>query len=178
MKKSTLVASLLITLTLLALISVPVHTDAQVRQITLFMYAAKFVCGKDEGKILSPGQYFTAVNVHNASPVKEANYIKRFAIALPGEAPGPISRLTRVATLKPDQAMTIECENIIKHTGQTPSPLLEGFALIYSLQELDVVPVYTAGHSEVEALHSERVPARRFVIPGTHAIARELREPQ
>jgi len=177
MKKPTLVASLLIVMALLALISVPIHTGAQVRQITLFMYAAKFICGKDEGRILSPGQYFTAVNVHNASPVKPAIYIKRFAIALPSERPGPISGFAR-GILKPDEAMTIECENIIKHTGTNPSPLLEGFALIYSLQELDVVPVYTAGHSEVEALHSERVPARRFVVPGTHAIARELREQQ
>ena len=175
MKKTTLVTSLLITMTLLALITVPVQTKAQGSQITLFMYAAKFICGKDDARILSPGQYFTAVNVHNASPVKPATYIKRFAIALPSERPGPISPFAR-GVLKPDEAMTIECENIIKHTGQTPSPLLEGFALLYSLQELDVVPVYTAGHSEVEALHSERVPARRFVIPGTHAIARELRE--
>jgi hypothetical protein len=177
MKKSTLIASLLVSMALLALISVPRHTDAQVQSATLFMYAAKFICGKDEGRILSPGQYFTAVNVHNASPVKPATYIKRFAVALPSERPGPISPFAR-GVLKPDEAMTIECENIIKHTGITPAPLLEGFALIYSLQELDVVPVYTAGHSEVEALHSERVPARRLVLPATHAITRQLREQQ
>ena len=74
--------------------------------------------------------------------------------------------------------MTIDCENIYKHTGTAPGSFLEGFALIYALTELDVVPVYTAGHSEVEAFHTERVPVRRLVIPRTHGMARQLMRQQ
>ena len=64
----------------------------QAQTLSLSTYAAKFVCGKSDEKIASPGQYFTMINVHNASPSKQNVYAKRFAIALPDEKPGPISK--------------------------------------------------------------------------------------
>ena len=172
MKKTILIASLLLSL---ALLSVPLPTSAQGQQLTIFLYAAKFVCGKADNKIVAPGQYFTAINVHNASPTQRAIYIKRFAIAYPDERPGPISAIAR-GILSPDEAMEIDCENIYKHTNVPSGQFLKGFALIYSLSELDVVSVYTAGHSGVETLHTERVPVRRFVISRSHAVARRLME--
>ncbi len=80
--------SILLLLLCLALLSTPFSTSvlAQGRGLTLYLYAAKFVCGKSgDNAIVAPGQYFTAINVHNASPVTAVQYIKRFAIALPGE---------------------------------------------------------------------------------------------
>jgi hypothetical protein len=71
--------------------------------------------------------------------------------------------------------MTIDCENIYKHTQVPSGQFLEGFAIIYALSELDVVSVYTAGHSEVESIHTERVPLRKLVIGRTHAISQRLR---
>jgi hypothetical protein len=59
-----------------------------------------------------------------------------------------------------DQAMAIECQNIYKHLGMNPGPFIDGYALLYSLSELDVVSVHTAGHSEVETVNTERVPMR------------------
>ncbi|MEP6741938.1 MAG: hypothetical protein ABJB61_05520 [bacterium] len=174
MKRSILVASLLVSL---VFVSVPLATNAQGSRLTLFLYAAKFVCGKADEKIASPGQYFTAINVHNASPTTKAIYIKRFAIALPEEKPGKISEFAR-GTLGPDEAMLIDCENIYRHTGVPSGQFLEGYALLYALSELDVVSVYTAGHSEVETLHTERVPARRFPIGRTAAISRRMLEQQ
>jgi hypothetical protein len=139
------------------------------------MYAAKFVCGRTDNRIVAPGEYFTAINVHNPSPTTRAVYLKRFAIALPEERPGKISEIVS-GFLGPDEAMGIDCQNIYKHTGTSPGQFLEGYALLYSLSELDVVTINTAGHSEVETLHTERVPVRRFVIGRQHALTRRLYE--
>jgi hypothetical protein len=176
MKRSTLISVTLASLILISISAAAPQVQAQ-RQLTLTTYAAKFVCGKSDQKIASPGQYFTMINVHNPSPFNRAVYIKRFAIALPEERPGKISNFAG-GILGPDEAMTIDCENIYKHTEVPPGQFLEGFALIYALTELDVVSVYTAGHAEVETLHSERVPARKLVIARTNAMAeRLLRQP-
>lgn len=170
MKKSTAITLLLLALVLL---STSVSTNAQT--LTLNMYAAKFVCGRPDNRIVAPGQYFTAINVHNASPTTRAIYIKRFAIALPEERPGKISEFAR-GILGPDEAMGIDCENIYKHTGASPGTFVEGYALLYSPSELDVVSIYTAGHGEVETLHTERVPVRKLVLGRTHAMSRRLLE--
>lgn len=175
MRKSTSMVLLLLTLVLL---STPFSTIAQPApgRLTLYLYAAKFVCGKsgDQG-IVAPGQYFTAINVHNASPTTKVRYIKRFAIALPEERPGRISEFF-VGSLGPDEAMGIDCANIYKHTGAAPGQFLEGYALLYSLGELDVVSIHTAGPREVETLHTERVPVRKFVIGRQSAISRKMLE--
>src|SRR5262249_51569475 len=47
---------------------------------TIFEYAVKFVCGKSEGKIVAPGEYFTAINVHNPNDEKPVGFRKKFAI--------------------------------------------------------------------------------------------------
>lgn len=170
MKKTLPIAVLLFSL---VVVSVPSPSSGQVRQLTIFLYAAKFMCGKSDERMVAPGQYFTVINVHNASPVKEARYIKRFAQALPEERPGKISGVAG-GILKPDEAMGIDCQNIYKHMGLNPGPFIDGYALLYSLSELDVVSVHTAGHEAVETVHTERVPVRRFTIPTTNALAREI----
>jgi hypothetical protein len=171
MKKTIPIAALLLSM---VLVSLPPSSKAQVRQLTIFLYAAKFICGKSgDERMVAPGQYFTVINVHNASPTKEVRYIKRFAQALPEERPGKISEVAG-GILGPDQAMAIECQNIYKHMGMNPGTFIDGFALLYSLSELDVVSVHTAGHSEVETVNTERVPVRRFTIPLTNAMAQEL----
>ncbi|HKC62849.1 MAG TPA: hypothetical protein VKB86_04395 [Pyrinomonadaceae bacterium] len=65
------------------------------------------------------------------------------------------------ATLRPDQAMRIDCPNIDSHTNTHPGTFIEGFVVIQSPSELDVVAVYTAGGDHVETLATERVQARR-----------------
>lgn len=173
MKRSILKASLLVSVSLFASFSMQLTAHAQTRP-TLVTYAAKFVCGRADEKLVSPGRYFTNVNVHNPSPFNKAVYIKRFAIALPDERPGKISGFF-VGSLGPDEAMTIDCDNIYKHTQVPPGTYFEGFALIYALVELDVVSVYTAGHAEVETFHTERVPPRRLVLTSSNAMVQRLR---
>ncbi len=76
----------------------------------IFQYAVKFVCGKSEGRVVAPGQYWTAINVHNPtySPIK---FRKKIAIALPNEKPGPVSPFFE-AKLDSDEAFEIDCEDI------------------------------------------------------------------
>ena len=136
------------------------HYQAQFAQRATFQYAAKFVCGKTEGRVVAPGAYFTAINVHNPNETGIA-FRKKFAVALPGERPGPISRFFD-AKLGPDQAFEIDCPDIFRRTG-TQGGFLKGFVVIESPLELDVVAVYTAAGSTggVETMDVERVPPRR-----------------
>jgi hypothetical protein len=122
-------------------------------------YAVKFICGKSDSGVVAPGTYFTAVNVHN--PAKEpVAFRKKFAVALPGERPGRVSRFFE-AKLGPDEAFEIDCADILQRTG-VGRGFLKGFVVLESVSELDVVAVYTAAGAtgQVETLEIERVAAR------------------
>ena len=125
-----------------------------------FQYAVKFICGKSPGRILAPGVYFTAINVHN--PTRGTiSFNKKVAIALPEEKPGRVSQFFE-ARLRADEALEIDCPDILRH-AQSTDEFLKGFVVIQSRVELDVVAVYTAigGTDRVETLAIERVPPRR-----------------
>ena len=135
-------------------------------EYALFEYAVKFVCGvaganaRSSG-IVAPGQYFTAINVHNPSFTRPVRFRWKIAIALPGVRGGPISVFFD-AVLKPDQALEIDCPDIFKRSPMQ-ADFLKGFVVIASPLELDVVAVYTAqpkGAAGVQTLDMERVPAR------------------
>ena len=126
-----------------------------------FQYAVKFVCGKSDGEVVAPGNYFTAINVHNPT-YDGIRFRKKVAVALPGEQPGPVSNFFD-AKLGPDEALEIDCQDIFKHAS-SDAPFLKGFVVIESDVELDVVAVYTAaGATEyIETFHTERVWPRRL----------------
>ena len=128
--------------------------------ITIFQYAAKFVCGKSDGRVVAPGNYWTAINVHNPSASRIV-FQKKFAIGLPNEKAGPVSELFR-AVLNPDEALEIDREDIFRHSP-LQADFLKGFVLIESAHELDVVSVYTAAavDGQVQTLELERVAPRR-----------------
>ncbi|NRD46043.1 hypothetical protein [Corallococcus exiguus] len=123
-------------------------------------YAVKFVCGKSEGKILSPGTYFTAINVHNPT-YKTIRLRKKFAVGLPSEKSGAVTNVIN-AKLGPDCALEIDTEDILRHLG-TDEPFAKGFAIIESDVELDIVAVYTASgrDGQVVSLHTERIHPRK-----------------
>jgi hypothetical protein len=139
------------------------HYEAQFAEGSELQYAAKVVCGRSDGKVVSPGAYFTAVNVHNPSSTK-VRLRWKVAVALPGAKPGAVSKFAE-AVLGPDQALEIDCPDIVRRAKA--KGFLKGFVVIESGIELDVVAVYTAGpdKGEVVSLHTERVPARRLGPP-------------
>lgn len=141
------------------------HFQAQFTERVVFQYAAKVICGKSAGRIVAPGVYFTAVNVHNPTYERIVFRVK-LAVALPGLTPGPVSEFHK-AELGPDEALEIDCPDVfnpeIFKIGEINADFLKGFIVIESESELDVVAVYTAANSDeqVATLHIERVPPRR-----------------
>ncbi len=135
------------------------------QELPAFEYAVKFVCGKAEGDVVAPGTYFTAINVHNPG-TRGLGFRKKFAVALPGERPGPVSRFFD-AKLGPDQAFEIDCRDILQRS-ETHSSFLKGFVVLQTAQELDVVAVYTAAGAtgRVESMELERVAPRALRAQG------------
>ena len=135
------------------------HYQAQFAAAGGFQYAVKFVCGKSDGKIVAPGEYFTAINVHNPNE-KGIAFRKKFAVALPDEKAGRVSKFFP-AKLGPDEAFEIDCPDILRKAEQRG--FLKGFAVIESDLELDIVAVYTAAGTTgaVETMDIEHVKGRR-----------------
>lgn len=134
-----------------------------IQESPALQYAAKVVCGKSTGKVVAPGVYFTAINIHNPT-YTAIRFRFKIAVALPGLTPGPVSKFFDV-TLGPDQALEIDSPDIFKFT-ETEADFLKGFVVIESDVELDVVAVYTAAgdNREVTTLHTERVPPRSLEL--------------
>jgi Subtilase family len=124
-----------------------------------YRYSVKIVCGKCEGKILSRGHYFTAINVHNPSQ-RLTKIHKIISTALPGESPGHVVD-AGISVLGPFESFEIDCPDIYKQGRLMPGCLAKGFVILTSRTPLIVVAVYTASGAdkEVETIHTERVPA-------------------
>jgi hypothetical protein len=135
-------------------------------------YAAKFLCGRmernDRGEIprqiregVAAGDYHTAINVHNPSNRAAAIRFK-FTSTLRDGKPGTVSRFAEIK-LGPDQAISLDCAQVHELLHAKPG-FIDGFAVIESNVELDVVAVYTAAgeHGEVATLQTARVPVRKI----------------
>lgn len=155
---------LLFSTLILAVLSGSATPQSSAQTNTLNQYAAKFVCGKTDGPLAAPGQYFTIINVHNPSPITSpkgtVKFQKKFALGERDEHVGKISPYCETS-LKGDGVMGIDCPNIYKHLGIPEGTFIEGFAVIQASAELDIVSIFTAGHDEVNAFHTERVPFRK-----------------
>ena len=105
-----------------------------------YQYAVKCICGR-------PGR-------------EGVHFRKKIAVALPSEKAGPVSRFFE-ARLGPDEALEIDCPDILKHAET--ERFLKGFVVIESQSELDVVAVYTAAGStgQAQTMVLERVPPRK-----------------
>ena len=129
---------------------------------TVFQYAVKIVCGTvstfegaEPGHV--SGRYLTAINVHNPT-AGTVSFSKHLSLALPFQKAGPRAPFDS-GTLELDQSLQIECREMMQKL--TPAGFLgdclatdlictiEGFLIIRSPVELDVVAVYTAANRGV-----------------------------
>ena len=128
-------------------------------------YAAKYVCIDDPQtleeapSLVAPGTYWTAINIHNPTPHEVRVYWK-----VAGAGPdGQCGRMHGFfpMNLGPDCATRIDCSTIAARVGLDPTTI-DGFVVIRSGVELDVVAVYTAAGPDgaVGNLDVERVPPR------------------
>lgn len=128
----------------------------------VYQYVVKIICGLSEGKIIAPGTYFTAINLHNPSN-NGVSFRYKVALALPGLRPGPISGFIK-GKLEPDQAAEIDCSDITKLISSREK-LIKGFVIIKSQSKIDVVAVYTAAgqNGYIETLDIEQVSPQRIL---------------
>jgi hypothetical protein len=109
---------------------------------------------------LAVGEYFTAVNVHNPSRCDTITFRWKVAVGLPGLKVGKVTDFSE-ATLGPDEALEIDCRDILKKLSNPA--FVKGWVVIENDSELDVVAVYSAAKEplgKVETLHTERVKPR------------------
>lgn len=126
-----------------------------------FQYAAKFICMTDipgtsqQSAGLLPGNYQTAVNVHN--PGKTTARIRMKLASGAGITPW------KGAGLKYDEVMQVNCAQV-QDFGVNFIHGFEGFLVIESTVSLDVVAVYTAApvRGQVSSIAVEAVRERKI----------------
>ena len=135
------------------------QTQDQAQNQRAIVYSVKFVCGLQAiiptrppaEPPVKPGNYATAVNIHNFHEFPVV-IVKKAVVANPeGSDPGSISQRLQVA-LHPNQALEVDCTDIVKLFAGFPlPPFIKGFVEIRPLPtpvnrspELSVVGVYTA----------------------------------
>lgn len=141
---------------------------------TEFQYAVKAICsllGTFGDGFLANGVYRTVINVHNPRD-KTIRFARKVALAGEiGTEPSEFSVTAyKAATLGPDGAVAIDCGDIANFYCPTPQGFcvdftaIDGFVVINSPVELDVVAVYTArgAQTEVQSVEVESIPPRRL----------------
>jgi len=109
-----------------------------------FQYAAKVVCASPNGRgPLVVQAYATSINVNNPSDSLIVFLRKRLVITFPPGFQIPQKGLASFNdSLIATYALTTDCRDLRKHYSLT-QPFFEGFVVIQSTLQLDVVSVYT-----------------------------------
>jgi hypothetical protein len=121
-----------------------------------YYYSTKFVCGMadtDPAALdpLVPADYFSFIDVHNPDDDNPVTLQKKVVVSLP-EGDTPVEpQYAEDVTLGPDGAFEADCTDIrqiLYNIGLASAPFLEGWVVLQSPAELDVVGVY---HTTEEA---------------------------
>jgi hypothetical protein len=158
----------------LAILALTASSPAHAQLKTSYQYAVKTLCtlfGEiGFGDALSPGRYRTVINIHNPTE-KKFEIARKFALAGgPTDPFGPFSVTPyKSLTLGPDQAIAFNCFDIANffcpiNNVCVDFTAIDGFLVINSPAELDVVAVYTGNPKggEVSTLDTETVAARKL----------------
>lgn len=137
-----------------------------------YQYAVKIAAGQlalGRLRILPPGRYDTAINIHNPSRCDTVSFRWKVAVGLPGLEAGQVSAF-RDGRLGPDQALEIDWQDIqraLTPDGHPPPAFVKGWVVIETPAQLDVVAVYGGADDERstnKVFHTERV-APRCMVP-------------
>lgn len=131
----------------------------------VFVYAAKFLCGSFDPKLISerehlegpvkPGNYATAINIHNPNP-RAIPFQKKAILLFAGTEPEPQREFERPieprppvrAELGPDWGMEIDGPDIrmqlLKGAAPSAPVFIKGWVVLSAPAALDVVAVYTS----------------------------------
>src|SRR5574341_2089647 len=152
------------------------EADAETTAIikTEYQYAVKITCsmlGTFGDGFLTEGVYRTVINVHNPSD-KKVEFVRKVALA--GQVDEPPSEFSvtpfKKATLGPDGAIQVDCFAISNFFCPIDGicvdfTAIDGFLVINSPVELDVVAVYTARppDGKVATMDVENVQGRKVI---------------
>jgi hypothetical protein len=133
-------------------------------------YSAKILCGLPDkqqaergGGMAAYGMYFTAVNVHNPG-TKEAFAEMKVAVTKADGQPGGVSSFHPIR-LGDDEVIGIDC-SAIRTLANEPTAFLDGFLVIKTDFNLDVVAVYTgAQNGQLATFGLERISGRKLNSP-------------
>lgn len=156
------------------------------------VYAVKFLCGdfgrevagaaKIEGPV-KPGNYATAINLHNPHPSKTIVFRKKAVLLFAGSKPDPSLELERphppgpsiTTELRPDWGMEIDCLDIRKKllpNAPAAPVFMKGWVVLetFASWPLDLEVVYTAhtfldGKPEGFSIATERVAGTSITYP-------------
>src|SRR3954462_9842718 len=153
-----------------SLLIAPSAANAQLK--TSYQYAAKALCSfrGDFGAAVAPGRYRTLINIHNPTE-KKIEVARKFALSgSPGDTAGGFSITPyKSFVLGPDQAVAINCFDIAGFFCPINGvcvdfTAIDGFLVLNSASELDVVAVYSGNpkSGEVSALEVETIAARKL----------------
>ncbi|MBK9983969.1 MAG: hypothetical protein IPP15_16645 [Saprospiraceae bacterium] len=124
-----------------------------------FQYAVKFICTSNipgtsqTTDAFLPGNYQTAVNIHNPQNVK-VKFRKKLA--------SPIGISDYFGdVLIPDGVARVTCGQV-QDFGLHLIHGFEGFLVIESTHSIDVTAVYTAGGKEVNSIDVEQIKERKL----------------
>ena len=147
---------------------------AQQRVATTYQYSAKALCtlvgDLGFGEAFAPGRYRTVVNIHNPRD-RKIEITRKFALSLqPGEAAGSFSITPyKALTLEADQAVAYSCFDIAGFFCPIDGvcvdfTAIDGFLVLNSPVELDVVAVYTANpkDGQISTLDVDTIAGRRM----------------
>lgn len=147
---------------------------AQQRVATTYQYSAKTLCtlrgDAGFGEAFAPGRYRTVINIHNPTE-RKIEITRKFALSLqPGEAAGSFSISPyKALTLEADQAVAYNCFDIAGFFCPIDGVCvdfiaIDGFLVLNSPVELDVVAVYTANpaNGQVSTLDADPIAGRRM----------------
>ena len=128
-----------------------------------FMYTVKFTCVAEVGPAESTdvegpflgALYRTAVNIHNPHSFR-VKFTKKAVVSRSQAAPRGIISEKKTDFLESDQALDIDCKDVVTLLGG-PQPVGNGFVVIETQFELDVVAVYTQIFIDKEIVGAKNV---------------------
>jgi Uncharacterized conserved protein len=165
----------LLAITFLSIMPVNTRTvRAQEQSAFPFQYAAAFICGNSQAQRAARGTYATNIDVHNPF-IGTVSFRKKLVFQFREGESSTIKPFTDIQ-LPGDGTLNFSCREIAlevlgKNDEEHRRVFVEGFVVIESRTELDVVALYTAGNSRLPTQHQavaislERVPVRRLALP-------------
>ena len=116
-----------------------------------YHYMVKFVCGRQGDVALDasvrPGDYATAINIHNFTDYRVKVYRKPALHYTPYSAAPPPYAVTGI-WVRPGRVLEIDCLDIYTLTGRTVGTFVKGMMHLSMQEELRVAAVYTVGAGE------------------------------